>query len=216
MRKTLSIGILCLTLCFAISCTKTENNPEPTQKVATRKGGNKNRTTTVEQLTTTPLFINLMLQMRSFENRVDAVTANLSKAQLATNAQQLNLLIQAEIQTPSVENKEALVAFIGFSSLSDYELHANNINNASITLRQNYEGFRGLSEQAVTDLINEAIDIATEGEENPQYLQRSKCERMALKRRKRNLAQCIAAYPTKDIECEASAEQQYQIELALC
>jgi len=42
MRKTLSIGILCLTLCFAMSCTKTQNEPTPAQqttKIKSSKSG---------------------------------------------------------------------------------------------------------------------------------------------------------------------------------
>lgn len=31
MKNILSVGILCLTLCFAVSCTKNENSPSPIQ-----------------------------------------------------------------------------------------------------------------------------------------------------------------------------------------
>gem|GEM_PF-6385574 len=47
----MSIGILCLTLCFAFSCTKKEKTPEPTQtnqkKVRSNKSGSARNTKTL-------------------------------------------------------------------------------------------------------------------------------------------------------------------------
>lgn len=147
MQKFLRFGILCLTLCFTMNCTKTETTPQPTQQAAKGTRKDKSSNALLEQLLANQHFVNSYNEMRSaFVLTHDAVARMTPAEKTAWRNAITNLP-----QTATIEDVLAIYAV----SSTDFVQHIQNSLDELEAVKQDISVLQNMSTEDFSNLVHE-------------------------------------------------------------
>jgi hypothetical protein len=145
MKKLLSVGVLCLTLCFAFSCTKNENSPEPSQSNTKKVRGNKSGNDlswAVDLLTNDSNFQLFTQKFSEINNEINIHMASLTPAQRSA-------AIASIRQDGSPENVALNWGYTLSKEYEMYQLYERVINNNPSLLTIEFPDMEEVMNQAL-------------------------------------------------------------------
>jgi hypothetical protein len=151
-----------------------------------------------------------MNQIDILANKTDNKVMGISSNQRQSYLINLNQLKQVHTQNPNQFNFNNLVTELGFLNDSEFYSLVTLVDNKKQILLNNYSGFLGMTLAQKESLIDEAIEVYSDSEENLVRNGIDRCVRRAFRRYRRRIRQSGGGLAT------ASIAQQFAGEVIDC